>query len=107
MQQTDCGQWFESLLAPFVHFAPARLLFEDLIEKVQWAKECDDATQESVFAANRFETDCPTRDGLDRCIALLLNSYDRFRIDDHTVVKRAGAKSYKEVVGKNRPTSKS
>ena len=95
------------MLAPFVHFVPVRLLFDDLIEKVQWAKESDDVVQEIVSAANKFATDFLTRDGLNQYIALLLNSYDRLRIDDRPVVKRAGAKSYEEVFGKNRPTFES
>lgn len=47
-------QWFYRALSPFVHYVPVRQDLSDLIEKLDWAKNHDDASKQIAMDATDF-----------------------------------------------------
>lgn len=99
-QETPCGQWFEPLLNPLVHYIPTDLRFENLVDQVKWARKQDHQVEEIVSAANKFASDYLTSEGMQLYVSLLLKSYAKLIFDKKPIKKRRGARSFEELFGK-------
>lgn len=80
-QQTPCGQFFEPLLKPNVHYVPTNFFFTDTVEKVSWARENDGAAHEIVQNANEFGKNFLSLAGIESYVEVLLEEYTALLVD--------------------------
>lgn len=42
LQNTSCSEYYRDLMEPYVHYIPVEGNFDDLLEKISWARQHDD-----------------------------------------------------------------
>ena len=57
-QDSNYIQWYYDELKPYVHYIPFSYFCENLIEKIQWAKDNEDKALEIINNANKFAENC-------------------------------------------------
>lgn len=89
-QETPCGQFWEPLLSPMVHYIPTDFFFDDLIGKISWARENDDKAREIVRNANAFASSFLNLKGIETYVEVLLREYTALLVDPNVKLE-AGA----------------
>eukprot|EP00172_Hildenbrandia_rubra_P000032 Plantae.Rhodophyta-Hildenbrandia_rubra.ctg1014.p2 GENE.Plantae.Rhodophyta-Hildenbrandia_rubra.ctg1014~~Plantae.Rhodophyta-Hildenbrandia_rubra.ctg1014.p2 ORF type:complete len:526 (+),score=94.45 Plantae.Rhodophyta-Hildenbrandia_rubra.ctg1014:1140-2717(+) len=74
-QSTPCGQFFEPLLKPYVHYIPVDYFFRDLLRQTRWARENDQEVKKVVGNARQFAQDFLTIDSIKLYTKHILNEY--------------------------------
>eukprot|EP00186_Timspurckia_oligopyrenoides_P004597 CAMPEP_0182446552 /NCGR_PEP_ID=MMETSP1172-20130603/4279_1 /TAXON_ID=708627 /ORGANISM="Timspurckia oligopyrenoides, Strain CCMP3278" /LENGTH=593 /DNA_ID=CAMNT_0024642503 /DNA_START=97 /DNA_END=1881 /DNA_ORIENTATION=- len=74
-QETPCGQFYEPLLRPFVHYIPTDFAFTDTVERLNWARDKDGVVQGIVRNANDFATSFLSLSGIEAYVEVLLYEY--------------------------------
>lgn len=77
VQETQCDQWFEPLLKPFVHFVPFAHDLRNLPGRVRWANAHPALVQRIVNESVAFSRRYLRRDGLRAYLRVLLRAYAR------------------------------
>jgi hypothetical protein len=68
-------QWYYRALKPNVHYIPVHPHFQNLVEKIQWAKEHDEASRKIAEAAHTFARDNLRKSDVRAYLVLLLKKY--------------------------------
>ncbi|KAA8496016.1 Protein O-glucosyltransferase 1 [Porphyridium purpureum] len=74
-QETPCGQFYEPLMKPFVHYIPSDFFFGDLVERVDWCLANDDVVRGIVKNANEFARNFLSLNGIELYIETLMEEY--------------------------------
>ncbi|KAK4528074.1 hypothetical protein GAYE_SCF48G6008 [Galdieria yellowstonensis] len=74
-QETPCGLYFEPLLQPMIHYIPTDYFFNDLIEKIEWAKAHDDQAKEIMRQANQWALEYLSFSAVLAFVEILLGEY--------------------------------
>lgn len=74
-QESSVYQWYEPLLAPWVHYVPVDKWFRDLVKHVRWAQRNDEQAREIVHNAREFASKYLSDDAVLEYIAVLLQKY--------------------------------
>jgi Glycosyl transferase family 90 len=80
-QDTPCGQFWEPLLKPMVHYVQTDFFFDNLIDQVKWARQNDDKVQEIVRNANNFANNFLTLAGISSYVEVLLAEYTALLVE--------------------------
>lgn len=81
MQETPCGQFFEPLLKPFVHYVPTDFFFTDTLGKIKWAREHDDESKTIIKNANEFAHNFLSLSGIEAYVEVLLEEYTNLLVE--------------------------
>ncbi len=87
-QETPCGQFWEPLMRPMTHYVPTDFYFNDLIEKIQWARDNDRKVQDIVRNANDFANNFLTLKGIETYAEILLSEYTALLVDPNVKLER-------------------
>lgn len=79
-QETPCGQFWEPLLKPMVHYIPTDFFFTDTVEKINWAKSNDEQVQKIVKNANEFAGNFLSVKGIKLYVEVLLTEYSKLLV---------------------------
>ncbi|GJQ15003.1 hypothetical protein GpartN1_g6794.t1 [Galdieria partita] len=74
-QETPCGVYFEPLLRPMTHYIPTNYMFDDLIEKIEWAQAHDDQVKQIMQQANQWASQYLSFSAVLTFVELLLREY--------------------------------
>mmetsp|Transcript_6384 Transcript_6384/g.16639 ORF Transcript_6384/g.16639 Transcript_6384/m.16639 type:complete len:510 (-) Transcript_6384:487-2016(-) len=74
-----CREWFYPLLKPFVHYIPTDIMFDDLIERVEWANSHDDEVKKIVKNANDFAREYLSQEAMMEYFFVLLQKYAKIQ----------------------------
>jgi len=86
-QETPCGQFYEPLLKPMVHYIPTDFYFNDLVERIQYARENDPLVQGIVRNANAFARNFLSLRGIQAYVEVLLYEYTSLLLTRDIVVE--------------------
>jgi len=86
-QETPCGQFYEPLLRPMVHYIPTDFYFKDLVYQIQLARESDPLIQGIVRNANSFAHNFLSLRGIEAYVEVLLYEYTSLLIKRDIVVE--------------------
>ncbi|CAI5948059.1 unnamed protein product [Closterium sp. NIES-64] len=81
-------EYFYPLLCPYQHFVPTHRYFDDLFERIEWARDHDLKAQQIVKQANRLARDVCTWEGRRLYWAILLAKYSASALEDPANVTR-------------------
>lgn len=80
-QETPCGQFFEPMMKPYVHYIPTDFFFSDTVERIQWARNNDAEVQTIVKNANDFARNFLTLRGIEAYVEVLLQEYTALLVE--------------------------
>lgn len=89
-QETPCGQFWEPLLRPMVHYLPTDFFFGNTDEQLRWAIAHDDEARVLVKNANEFAANFLSLTGIEAYTEMLLAEYTAL-LEQKDVVKERGA----------------
>lgn len=89
-QETPCGQFWEPLLRPMVHYLPTDFFFSNTDEQLRWAIAHDDEARVLVKNANEFASNFLSLTGIEAYTEMLLAEYTAL-LEQKDVVKERGA----------------
>lgn len=81
-QVSQQRQWYYSLLQPFINYIPIANDLEDLIEKIEWAKNNDDKVQDIVKNANELAAEALTYADMLYYIYIVIITYAKLQSSD-------------------------
>lgn len=87
-QETACGQFFEPLLRPFVHYLPTDYFLDDVVDIVEWATKNEDAVRTVVYNAKRFAANFLSLAAIETYVETLLDEYNKLRTNLTVVVEK-------------------
>mmetsp|Transcript_11142 Transcript_11142/g.22194 ORF Transcript_11142/g.22194 Transcript_11142/m.22194 type:complete len:153 (+) Transcript_11142:1656-2114(+) len=90
-QETPCGQFFEPLLKPMVHYVPTDFFFQDTMDRIAWLKENDADAMQMVKNANEFASNFLSLAGIEAYAEVLLKEYTAL-LNDKEIQLQAGVK---------------
>jgi hypothetical protein len=73
--ESDWVEWYDTALIPYKHYVPYRADFSDLLEKIEWLKQNDDAAKNIAEEARVFAQQNFTSAGVDLYVRKLLAAY--------------------------------
>lgn len=76
-QETPCGQFWEPLLKPMVHYIPTDFFFTNTVDQIKWARQNDDKVQEIVKNANEFAANFLSVKSIKLYVEVLLVEYSK------------------------------
>lgn len=76
-QETPCGQFWEPLLKPMIHYIPTDFFFTDTVDQIKWAHENDDMVKEMVRKSNDFAKAFLSVKGIKIYVEVLLVEYTK------------------------------
>lgn len=74
-QQSDNMQWYYGALKPYVHYIPVASNFNDLLEKMSWARSHDDEARQIAQNATQFVLENLKEEHIYQYMYLLLCKY--------------------------------
>mmetsp|Transcript_7820 Transcript_7820/g.23627 ORF Transcript_7820/g.23627 Transcript_7820/m.23627 type:complete len:624 (+) Transcript_7820:112-1983(+) len=80
-QETPCGQFFEPLLQPNVHYIPTDFSFTGLEDKIDSVKNDDARVQNVIKQANEFAWNFLTAEGIAAYAEVLLTEYTKLLVN--------------------------
>lgn len=86
-QETPCGQFFEPLLKPNVHYIPTDFFFSDTVQKVLWARENDKLARAMVENVNDFANSFLSLNGIEAYVEVLLEEYTKLLVEPDITVE--------------------
>lgn len=92
LQDTPCVEFFQPALHPWVHFIPVANDFTDLIDKLKWADDNEEAIRDIVDNAMEFSHHYNSQNGWDYYLQALLKGYSQ--LFNYRPVKRVGMRRY-------------
>lgn len=95
-QETPCGQFFEPMMRPFVHFIPTDFFFTDTTQRIQWARDNDDQVRTIVKNANDFARNFLSLRGIETYVEVLLQEYTALLVEPDIKLENGAT----EVTGK-------
>lgn len=95
-QETPCGQFFEPMMKPFVHFIPTDFFFTDTAQRIQWARSNDEQVRTIVKNANEFARSFLSLRGIETYVEVLLQEYTALLVEPEIKLENGAT----EVTGK-------
>jgi len=89
-QETPCGQFWEPLLRPMVHYLPTDFFFDNTDAQLRWAIEHDAEAKALVTNANEFANNFLTLAGIEAYTEVLLAEYTAL-LEKKDIVRERGA----------------
>lgn len=89
-QETPCGQFWEPLLRPLVHYLPTDFFFGNTDAQLRWAIAHDDEARVLVKNANEFAANFLSLTGIEAYVEVLLAEYTAL-LEQKEVAKERGA----------------
>ncbi|KAJ8900933.1 hypothetical protein NDN08_000231 [Rhodosorus marinus] len=86
-QETPCGQFFEPLLHPGVHYLPADFYFTNLETTIDKIKNDDKRAQEIVRNANNFAKSFLSLEGISIYMEELLKHYSKLLVSKEVAIE--------------------
>lgn len=80
-QESTVFQWYEPLLAEWVHFVPVDRWFRDLIENIIWARQHDDEAHAIARNAQEFAYKFLSEDAIFEYLAVFVQKYSNLQPD--------------------------
>ena len=76
-QETPCGQFWEPLLQPMVHFVPTDFFLRNTTNQLVWAQNHDEDVRNIVANANEFASNFVSLRGIESYVEVLLEQYTK------------------------------
>ncbi len=73
--ESDWMEWYDTALIPYKHYVPYRADFSDLLEKIAWLKQNDEAAKNIAKEASAFAEQNFTSAGVELYVRKLLAAY--------------------------------
>mmetsp|Transcript_9904 Transcript_9904/g.16994 ORF Transcript_9904/g.16994 Transcript_9904/m.16994 type:complete len:682 (-) Transcript_9904:262-2307(-) len=86
-QETPCGQFYEPLMKPFVHYIPTDFFMADTVDRIQWARENDELVRGIVQNANQFAKTFLSLEGIQLYIEILLYEYTSLLVSRNIAIE--------------------
>lgn len=90
-QETPCGQFWEPLLKPMVHFVPTDFFFINTTDQIIWAQHHDGEVQQIVQNANEFASNFLSLRGIELYVEVLLEEYTKLLKHRNSIKLEIGA----------------
>lgn len=90
-QETPCGQFWEPLLKPMVHYLPTDFFFTNTVERIKWARGHDDEVKAVVKNANEFASNFLKQKGIRSYVEVLLTEYTKLLRDKEIKAEKGSA----------------
>jgi hypothetical protein len=96
-QETPCGQFWEPLLRPMVHYLPTDFFFSDTTDRIKWGIEHSAEVQKIVKNANEFAANFLSLSGIEAYVEVLLTEYTELLETKEIVVERGAVEATVDV----------
>lgn len=80
-QETPCGQFFEPMMKPYIHYIPTDFFFSNTVSQIKWARDNDGEVQAIVKNANDFAHNFLSLEGIETYVEVLLQEYTALLVE--------------------------
>jgi hypothetical protein len=77
LQETKCHEYYQELMRPYEHYVPVKGNFDDLIEKVEWARKNEQEAQQIAINALELQLKYLTPDAIQDYMNVLFDGYSK------------------------------
>lgn len=86
-QETPCGQFWEPMLSPMTHYVPTDFFFNDLMDRIRWARTNDQEVRKIIRNANEFAKNFLSLRGIEAYVEVLLEEYTALLVEPNIKVE--------------------